>query len=541
MIKCPYMKISQREEVFFLTKFRSVDLKKMVNFHFRQAYANNALKDELFDDYIEKVRSRGINLYASPEGVQRRLQLDKLKKIKEYLENTQDSFFPNTVILSVDLSDDSEFMDKYLDIEKNDIGFFEFPDDIKFQIVDGQHRLAGLFWSNEHIQEEFEIPVVLLINITLNTCAKIFADVNGNQSPVNKSVIYDLYELMGDTQENREFKILHDLCKSLNEDPSSPLYQHVKMLGIGGGAVSQSFLVNAFQQAFLKMQYHYEDSQKMYESIYLYLKCYQRIFQNQWAVLENATSVSEFRAHSAKIMKIDKSQALKTNGLGAIMRAFPMVYKAVKQQDYQSYFEIVSRLKDKVNWCSVDLRKGTGDKTQKAISDILLVGMGLKKMKKIIVIRSQAALVETDYDSDRKVFVSVVKVCSDELNSFYPRIGETADEAIESMRRALMNANNAETSIVMDALDGKYNDDEELFQKSLDSCNLLVTLKDDLKYPENAFGAIKKYVEEDGIVINKFKRVYSAKNLPFVREALKKDCAMEENGNFWLSLQKPQI
>lgn len=134
----------------------------------------------------------------------------------------------------------------------------------------------------------------------------------------------------------------------------------------------------------------------------------------------------------------------------------------------------------------------------------------------------------------------MIKVCSDELNAFVPRIGQTVDEAVESMRNALMDVNKAETSIVMDALDGKYNDDEELFQKSLDSCSLLVTLKDDLKYPENAFGAIKKYVVEDGIIINKFKRIYSAKNLPLIRGALKNDCAMEENSNFWLSLQKPQ-
>ena len=290
------------------------------------------------------------------------------------------------------------------------------------------------------------------------------------------------------------------MCKQFNESEKSPLYHHVKMLGIGGGAVSQSFLANSFKEVFNRIQYKYNNSQGMYENIYFYLKSYQRLFQKQWAVLENEPNILKFREHSEKVMKTDKSQALKTNGLGAIMRTFPKVYRAVENQDYQSYYKIVSRLKGKVDWCSEDLRKGTGEKTQKAISDFLLVGMGL--MKKIIIIRSHAALVEINYDSDRKAYVSVIKVCSDELNAFVPRIGQTVDEAVESMRNALMDVNKAETSIVMDALDGKYNDDEELFQKSLDSCSLLVTLKDDLKYPENAFGAIKKYVVEDGIIIN---------------------------------------
>ena len=532
------MKISQRDEIFYLTKFKSSFLKEHVNFQFRQAYSDDVKERENYEDYIKKVEKKGIKISAEMEGVQRRLQLLKINKIKDFLESNRESFFPNTVILSANFKEDSVFVKEYLEKEKADIGFFDMPDDVEFQIVDGQHRLAGLFLTKKEVQSEFEMPVVLLIDITISTCAKIFADVNGNQSAVNRSVIYDLYELIEDPKKIEINKQLHLMCKQFNESEKSPLYHHVKMLGIGGGAVSQSFLANSFKEVFNRIQYKYNNSQGMYENIYFYLKSYQRLFQKQWAVLENEPNILKFREHSEKVMKTDKSQALKTNGLGAIMRTFPKVYRAVENQDYQSYYKIVSRLKGKVDWCSEDLRKGTGEKTQKAISDFLLVGMGL--MKKIIIILSNAALVEINYDSDRKDYVSVIKVCSDELNAFVPRIGQTVDEAVESMRNALMDVNKAETSIVMDALDGKYNDDEELFQKSLDSCSLLVTLKDDLKYPENAFGAIKKYVVEDGIIINKFKRIYSAKNLPLIRGALKNDCAMEENSNFWLSLQKPQ-
>ena len=370
------MKITQRNEVFFLTKFRFSDLKELVSFHFRQAYSNDSLGDVSFAEYLKKVKDKGIKLFASPEGVQRRLQLDKLNKIKDYLESTKDSFFPNTIILSVDLSKDDKFMEKYLEIEKNDVGFFEFPDDIKFQIVDGQHRLAGLFLSEEYIQQQFEIPVVLLINITLNTCAKIFADVNGNQSPVNRSVIYDLYELMGDTNVNRENKVLHNMCKAFNEDKSSPLFQHVKMLGIGGGAISQSFLASALREAFAQLKFNYENYQKMYEKVFFYLKAFQRVFQEQWAVLEDAPDVSSFRIHSEINMKDKKSQALKTNGLGAIIRAFPIVYSSVVSQDYQSYYDIVNRMNG-FDWYDENLRKGTGDKTQKMICMLLLERMNL--------------------------------------------------------------------------------------------------------------------------------------------------------------------
>lgn len=535
-MKVPFLKIQQKDFVFYMTSLTASYLKDHVNFHFREPYSNDESARVNTEMFLKELENMGFAVHAQENGIQRRLQLLKVKKITDYLQSSDEAFFPNSIILSTNIFE--EEFEEILNENAENYGFLTFPDSVEFQIVDGQHRLAGLFKSTDIDLNKFVLPVVLLFNLSLSTRAKIFADVNGNQTPVNMSNIYDLYGSM-ETSKNIEIKQkLHFLCKSFNEAKTSPLYRHVKMLGIGRGAISQSFFVNAVERALKVLDFDYQDMQGMYNSLFFYLKSYQRIFEKQWPVLENVDNMEYFYQHSGQVLKIDKSQALKTNGLGAIMRAFPKVYKAVKQQDYQSYFEIVSRLKGKVDWCSEDLRKGTGDKTQKAINDILLAGMGL--IKKIITIRSQAALVEINYDFDRKVFVSVVMVCSDELNSFSPRIGQTVDEAVELMRHALMAANNAEASIVMDVLEGKYNDDEELFQKSVDSCNLLVTLKDDLKYSENAFGAIKKYVEEDGIIINKFKRIYSAKNLPLIRGALKNDCAMEENGNFWLSLQKPQ-
>lgn len=524
MIRVPYMKISQRNEVFFLTRFRAVDLKKMVSFHFRQAYSNDAL-DEPFTKYIEKVKNRGINLYASPEGIQRRLQMDKLNKIKDYLEKTQDSFFPNTIILSVDLSNDDEFMDKYLDIEKNDIGFFEFHDDVKFQIVDGQHRLAGLFMSDEEVQQKFDIPVVLLINITLNTCAKIFADVNGNQTPVNKSVIYDLYEIMGDAKRNHEYKVLHGMCKSLNESTQSPLYQHVKMLGIGGGAISQSFMANALKKVFAQIKYDYNDneSQKMYGNIFAYLKVYQRIFQMQWAVLENASDSKKFKEHSEKNMRIDKSQALKTNGLGAIMRAFPEVYKAVERQDYQSYFEIVSRLNGKVNWCSEDLRKGTGDKTQKAICKMLLIGMNLKgddkSMRKIIVFPRDFAVIDIDYNKDDEKYVARIKDATSGLNVDVPsQQGKSIEDAFDLMKTSLETINNNYQTFVIEI--STQMNDYTLVHDCFDLFDVKLSITDNPEHPEAAFNAIEN-AGIDGKIVDKYSRIYPADSIHQILEMLK--------------------
>ena len=372
-MKAPYIRIQQKDEIFFITKFPSDVLKKKVNFHFRQPYASQKNEFEDYLKYMDKVRKIGLEINAEEEGIQRRVQIKRIESIKDYLENQSESFFPNTVILSVDLSSNEDFMKNYAKYEENEIGFFDFPDDIEFQIVDGQHRLAGLFISSDELQKSFEMPVVLLINITINTCAKIFADVNGNQAPVNRSVIYDLYELM-DEDDNTNIernKKLHSICKMLNNDKNSPLYQHIKMLGIGNGAISQAFFINALRKAFDSINYDYENIQKMYECLFFYFYAFQDIFPKQWPVLRIYKDYEEFLNYSKDVLKEKKSQLLKTNGFGAIMYLFPEVYKSISTHDYKSYYDMIIKLKS-IDWCNDEILKGgTGEKTQKAMANKL--------------------------------------------------------------------------------------------------------------------------------------------------------------------------
>lgn len=175
----------------------------------------------------------------------------------------------------------------YEDIEDRDFGEIELSDEVSFQIVDGQHRLAGLFISNDSIIDDFEISAVLLLNATSHTCAKIFADINGNQAKVSKSVIYDLYDLLEvDKEEEILMKSLHNICNKLNTDPESPLYRHIKMLGIGQGAISQAFFLQYLRGVIKELTWENKPQQFIYDNLFLYLKCFQRIFYNVWPVLE---------------------------------------------------------------------------------------------------------------------------------------------------------------------------------------------------------------------------------------------------------------
>ncbi len=380
-MKIPYIKIIQKNEIFYLTKFKFSLLKDKLNFHFREPYSDINIAPEKFDEYLENIKKKGFEITADPEGIQRRLQVSKINKIKKYLEEETDSYFPTAVVLSADVSDDEKFMENYLSIEENDYGLIELSDDIMFQIVDGQHRLAGLFSSDEEIQEDFDIPAVILFNATKHTCAKIFSDINSNQSTVNKSVIYDLYGVMDNSDdESKIIKKIHVICKKMNTASESPLYRHLKMLGIGRGAISQAFFVQSVKSAIKILGWENESQQFIYNALFLYLKAFQRVFPKYWPVLENNKydSVREFMNFSDKILKVDKSQILKTNGFGAIMLLFPYVIEKIGRdncESFSSYLEIIEKLEG-INWINDDvISQGTGKKIQKNM---------MLKMQKII-------------------------------------------------------------------------------------------------------------------------------------------------------------
>ena len=59
-MKIPYIKINQKNETFFVVKFSANELKKHVNFHFRDPYSSEPEKNEECEQYLNKIRRKGI-------------------------------------------------------------------------------------------------------------------------------------------------------------------------------------------------------------------------------------------------------------------------------------------------------------------------------------------------------------------------------------------------------------------------------------------------------------------------------------------------
>lgn len=172
--------------------------------------------------------------------VQRVLNRQRIMSIKNYV--LDDNLFVNTFVINWTYTKSLPI------ISETEI---ELP--ILYgaaQLIDGQHRLEGI---KAAIAEKPELAnktiiVSLAINLETKDAAKIFLNINSEQKPVPKSLIYDLY---GVTDEERNFAInrAEDIARILNEDVNSPFYNVIKYPGMprGKGKLDLSTVVNALK------------------------------------------------------------------------------------------------------------------------------------------------------------------------------------------------------------------------------------------------------------------------------------------------------
>ena len=123
------------------------------------------------------------------------------------------------------------------------------------QVIDGQHRLEGLKSAFEVDSDigETNIVVTLCIGLTTKEAAQIFLNINTEQKPVPKSLMYDLFgEVINDDEHS--INRATDIARELNDDVGSPLYKLIKFPGAprGVGVIELSTFVSALQDSLKK-------------------------------------------------------------------------------------------------------------------------------------------------------------------------------------------------------------------------------------------------------------------------------------------------
>jgi DGQHR domain-containing protein len=214
-------------------------------------------------------------------------------------------------------------------------------------IVDGQHRFIGtqrffksLKDSDRELVEDFEFIVTYLVGFDLYEVGQIFATVNFNQKPVNRSLYYDIFGSAPQTDRDgklqNDIRLAHDLALHLNNNETSPVRSMVKLLGKGYGLFSQAFFVDKMIRYVFKSRIwdslltDYLSGGNEYKVIAQFMKEYfsalQEAYPSAWpkkVKKENALVYSSY--YYEHIL-------CKTTGLGAYFRLIKHIYPLVTKE-----------------------------------------------------------------------------------------------------------------------------------------------------------------------------------------------------------------
>ncbi len=193
---------------------------------------------------IEK-EQRNIELVL---GIQRPLKDNRIKEIKKYV-NLIDATFPTSIIVSVEqvneeLSTDNNTV--YNAIYDSDRNVMKLLNNSKVaQIIDGQHRIAGL----ENFDGIFQLNIALFVDMDVEDQAMVFATINDKQTKVNRSIVADLFSL---NKKRSPQKTSNFIVRLLNSESDSPFKGKIKILGTADDKERETITQATFAKNILK-------------------------------------------------------------------------------------------------------------------------------------------------------------------------------------------------------------------------------------------------------------------------------------------------
>lgn len=166
--------------------------------------------------FLERITE--VNIRTEGEGVQRRHKEARIREIATFCKEPN-ATFPTSIVVSV-------YPHMKGKIQINEHEFVISGNDVIGEILDGQHRLEGLKASGAI--DDFELPVVLMFDMTSEDNAYVFTTINSKQTKINPSHIVDLQEY---STTRSPYRTAHIIAKAMNTMDGSAFRGRLKMLG----------------------------------------------------------------------------------------------------------------------------------------------------------------------------------------------------------------------------------------------------------------------------------------------------------------------
>jgi DGQHR domain-containing protein len=186
---------------------------------------------------------------ASDKAYQRQIIRRKIDELVQYFEQCRQArdlpSIPGAVIISCDEKLAFQPVE-----DGSPLGVLKVPErEGILRAIDGQHRLLAMHADIERFGlETFTVPAVIFDELPEDHIVQMFVTINAKHTRLNSS---HLVSLSG-RQLYRDDRLAaaHDVVRALNDRDQSPLFQDIKLLGVGKGHVAQAPLAQELKRLF---------------------------------------------------------------------------------------------------------------------------------------------------------------------------------------------------------------------------------------------------------------------------------------------------
>jgi DGQHR domain-containing protein len=193
-------------------------------------------------DFLER------RIASSDKAYQRQIIRKKIDELVQYYEQCRQArdlpSIPGAVIISCDekLTFQAAGDDR--------VGILKVPErEGILRAIDGQHRLLALHADIERFRDEdFSVPAIIFDRLPEDHVVQMFVTINAKHTRLNAS---HLVSLSGrQLYRDDALATAHDVVRALNDREDSPLYDEIKLLGVGRGRVAQAPLAQELKKLF---------------------------------------------------------------------------------------------------------------------------------------------------------------------------------------------------------------------------------------------------------------------------------------------------
>ncbi len=327
------------------------------------------IKDLLSISYadVRRIEREEKNDIETFFGIQRNLSSGRVNEIADYVK-TSDATFPTSILLAISSNDiDNPTENGNVNFNQNEKVLSVKRNENIAQIIDGQHRVFGLKKAFEQIDmfhneaSKFDLMVTIFVDMDPENQALVFSTINKAHTKVNKSLVYDLFDLAKTQSPQRS---CHNIVKLLNEKQGSPFKDKIKMLGLTDDSsketIAQATLVELLLRYVSKNPMLDRDNLKRGKKLELLRdKDLERYFLRNWFISGDEAKIAKliwnyFSSVKNKWPKAwdDKTKILsKSTGIIAMMKLLKDIVikigidKVISEEEFSIIFRKVN-LKD---------------------------------------------------------------------------------------------------------------------------------------------------------------------------------------------------